>query len=206
MAEQMLVTTALKELKLLDARITKKIDEARFVTSLCNTSNMVDEKTSRDDFTKEVRSNLQSIRDLIKRRDLIKSKISESNAVTWVSVGGESMTVASAIDKKHSIAYYQLLLDQMQDDLTRAEARKDAENIKVEKRVDNIINVVYGGDKDSNDALIAVRNYRDANEWEVYDPVDIQGSIKDISDYVIEFITNVDSVLQISNCTTYIEF
>jgi len=47
---------------------------------------------------------------------------------------------------------------------------------------------------------------REANEYSLVDPLDIEKRIKELSDKIEGFKSEVDSVLQISNCVTWIEF
>jgi len=56
-----------------------------------------------EDFSKKVKADFQSLMDLIQRRRMIKSRIVLSNATTKVTIGGEEMTVADAIERKISL-------------------------------------------------------------------------------------------------------
>ena len=57
-------------------------------------------KHNEEEFKKRTTSDFQSLNDLIKRRNQVKNAIVSSNAVTKVTVGGQTMTVAEAIEYK----------------------------------------------------------------------------------------------------------
>lgn len=99
MIEQMLVTRGLNELKLLDSRIHRKIGEAEFVGAAKVAAVNIDGKTTKEAYKMNAKADYQSLMELIKRRNRIKSAIIASNAVTMVEVAGKRMTVAEAINK-----------------------------------------------------------------------------------------------------------
>src|SRR5690554_4907003 len=99
---EMTITRGLSELKLINDRIQRKINDARFAVGNKNNNKKIDGMTI-EEFNKNAKSQYQSIQDLIERRKKIKSAIVDSNAKTVVTIAGKEMTVASAIERKESI-------------------------------------------------------------------------------------------------------
>ena len=207
--EKMLVTQALNELKTLGSRIDRAIAEADFITaSKVSEKNAAPGKT-KDVFNKEAKTSMQQINDLIERREKIKAAVIASNAVTEVEIGGVKMTVAKAIDTKDSIEFKQDLLNMMKAQYAQAMKKVEDANQKMEKKIDDLVTTAYGKDgKDKiqeSDFDAIAKPYRSANETGLVDPLGIEKKIKELSEYIEAFKSNVDSVLQISNCTTFIE-
>ena len=207
--EKMLVTQGLNELSLLDARIHKAIDSGCFVSPAKTNEKKVTPNKTKEDFTKEAHATYQSIMDLITRRDLIKKAIVASNAITEVTINGETMTVAAAIELKTSIAYKETLLQELKEQASDAAFEVNRKNIELEHKIDNFVSQNISG-KDSKakkeDYDELVKPIRFAGEYSLVDPLNIKKVIEELDNYIEGFKSEVDSVLQISNCTTWIEF
>ena len=208
--EKMLVTQALNELKTLDSRIMRAINSATFVTSAKICENNVTSNMSKEDFNKNTKADLQSIDDLIDRRKNIKAAIVLSNAVTMVTVANVEMTRAAAIERKTSIEYERSLLRQMKNQYLTAQQKVNAKNMEMEAAIERLVATAFGKDSKTNiksDDYSAIADpYKEKNEWGLVDPIDILSQITKREEEIDAFINEVDSALQISNCTTYIEF
>ena len=208
--EKMLVTQALNELKTLDSRIMRAIQNASFVTSAKICEKNVTSNMSKENFNSKAKADLQSIDDLINRRKNIKSAIVASNAVTMVKVADVEMTRAAAIERKTSIEYEKTLLRQMKNQYTSAKQNVDYKNAKMEESIEKLVNTAYGKDNKTNikpeDHASIADPYRAKEEYGLVDPIDILTEITKREEEIDAFISEVDSALQISNCTTYIEF
>ena len=208
--EKMLVTQALNELKTLDSRIMRAIQNASFVTSAKICEKNVTSNMSKENFNSKAKADLQSIDDLINRRKNIKSAIVASNAVTMVKVADVEMTRAAAIERKTSIEYEKTLLRQMKNQYTSAKQNVDYKNAKMEESIERLVNTAYGKDNKTNikpeDYASIADPYKAKEEYGLVDPIDILTEITKREEEIDAFISEVDSALQISNCTTYIEF
>lgn len=207
--EKMLVTQALNELNLLDSRIQRETNTAKFVAAAKTNETKVTPYVTKDEFSTRAFASYQSIIDLIRRRDAIKKAIVASNAVTKVTINGETMTVASAIELKTSIEYEAGLLTVMKNQYERAKSDVAMQNIRLEEKIDNFISQNISGKeskakKDDYSAL--VDPIRTAGEYSIVDPLRMDEKIRLLEERIEGFRANVDSVLQISNCTTLIEF
>ena len=208
--EKMLVTQALNELKTLDSRIMRAINSATFVTSAKICEKNVTSNMSKEDFNKNTKADLQSIDDLINRRKNIKAAIVLSNAVTMVTVANVEMTRAAAIERKTSIEYERSLLRQMKNQYLTAQQKVNAKNTEMEAAIERLVATAFGKDSKTNiksDDYSAIADpYKEKNEWALVDPIDVLNQITKREEEIDEFLSSVDSQLQISNCTVYIEF
>lgn len=208
--ERMLVTQALNELKTLQSRIDRSIRNAEFVAAAKNSEKNVTPMISKENFEKNALASMDSINALIDRRERIKSAIVESNANTFVTVCGEECSVAKAIDMKSSIMYKEFLLRQMEAQYSRSVSKMSVENQTVENKIDQLVTTAFGKEsktsiKDGDYESIAIP-YRRNNEYSLVDPINIKKKIDELTQYIEEFNSTVDSVLQVSNCVTFIEF
>lgn len=208
--EKMLVTQALNELKTLDARIMRAINNANFIVASKVCEKNVNSNKSKEDFSNEAKAELQSIDDLINRRKNIKAAIVASNAITMVTVANVVMTVAAAIERKTSIEYEKSLLKQMKNQYLFAKQRVDTKNAEMDAAIEKLVATAFGKDSKTNiksDDYSAIADpYKEKNEWGLVDPIDVLNQIKKREEEIDAFVNEVDSALQISNCTVYIEF
>lgn len=200
------ITRALAELKLLDSRINNKIGNAIFIADKKKSANKINNTYTEDEFQGLVKSDHQSINDLINRRRLIKSKIVESNAKTMVDIAGEKMTVADAIERKSSIEYEKDLLDTMKRQLARVNHRVTEANEKMEMNLDRQLEAMMGSDgKKTNGMEEFSESYRKQNGYEVIDPLKLDKLVKGLEEKTENFEMNVDFVLSESNARNIIE-
>lgn len=202
------ITEALNELKLYDSKITKSITNATFCGASKKSSDRVG-VVKREDFDERAKASYQSATDLISNRNILKSAIVKSNAITGVEIDGAPMTVAEAIERKNSIEYDETLLNEMKRQYANATATVDKENKKVDNKVDELLTTLIGKDSDKKlskeDQEAVEKPYREKNEFEFVDPLDLYEKIKALEVNIDGFKSNVDTVLVLSNATTFIE-
>lgn len=202
----MTITRALVELGLLDKKIDSKIESVTFVAGKKRSENKVNRNTTCEEFKANATSGLQSIKDLIERRKVIKSLIVESNATTKVKIGEKEYTVADAIERKGSIQYEEYLLQTLKNQYRQVNADVNKRNEAVDEKLDELLKVMAGKDsknidKESNDLA---KNYRETNEYEVVDPIQIEKEIEQLENDIMEFKGEVDFVLSESNAISKI--
>ncbi|MFS0657375.1 hypothetical protein AB1L07_01955 [Niallia alba] len=199
------ITRALAELKLLDKRIQRTINESvlagytvgkKFMTGF----------NSVEEIEKRSKSDYQSIQDLIKRRNEIKSAIVVSNATTQVEIAGQSMTVAEAIERKTSINYDKLLLNKLRSTYSQLVSHVDRVNEDVKNRLDKQLEVLYGKDGKTkaieNEEL--TRAFKEDNEAKFIDSLNLRDKIEQLTKEIEDFETEVDFILSESNTITRI--
>ncbi len=205
--EKISITRALVELKTLEKRIFKTLRNLQPVTVL--TGNKPEAGiTGKEDFEKTVKASYQSLTALIERKRKIKSAVVRSNAVTEISVAGERMTVAEAIERKNSI--------EIDKNIRKDLATKYSEKIRtIEKHNNNIQNQLFRlleATYSKPEAEIAQEDYdriavpfKENNEAQLLDPLDIKNTLLEMEKRIDLFESEVDIALTESNSRTEIE-
>lgn len=207
MSRQISITEALNELKLYDSKITKAISGCECVGAAKKSSDKVG-LMLKSNFVDRAKSGYQSVTDLIANRNKIKSAIVQSNAVTMIEVAGVPMTVAAAIERKSSIEYDKNLLYSLKRQLAAASSTVLKENTRVDTQVDKMLETFMGKDSDKRpskeDQAAIVEPYREKNEWELVDPLDITKVIEELETGIDAFEAEVDTRLAVCNAVTMI--
>lgn len=203
---QMSITRALAELKLLDKKIEKATRQGLFVSTAVGKKPVKGYKTN-EEFEQTATSQYQSVLALIKRRQVIKSAIVQSNATTVVEIAGVKMTVAEAIERKTSITYEQELLRKVSLDFYQANDRAETENERVKHRLDQLLEANFGKDAKAKDTEVEAiaKPFLEQNETKVIDPIGARKEIEKLQESIDNFLTEVDFVLSESNTITKIE-
>lgn len=205
---KMSVHRGLSELKMLDKRIARSVKETKFVGSKKKSATNVHDTTStKEKFVESVNSEYQSINDLINRRTKIKRLIVLSNAKTIVTVGGKEYTVAEAIENKKIIENKKDLLNQLIAQYNFNMANVNRKNAEVEININQQIEIILGSDKQNKSSGVDgfINQYKEQNEWELVDGLEIEKEIKKLQTEIEDFENNIDFVLSESNATTFIE-
>lgn len=207
--QKMLVTQALNELKTLDSRINRAIANTTYIAAAKKNETKVSSNLTKTDFVANTKADMQSITDLIERRKRMKAAIVKSNAETKVVVGGTEMTVADAIERKTSISYETDLLNRMRYQLDQATKQVNVKNLEMENKIDSLVATAYGRDSKATIGTSDYDNianpYKTNNEYSLVDPLNLKAVIDKLETDILTFTSEVDSVLQISNCVTSIE-
>lgn len=206
--ERMLVTQVLNELKLIGNRIDRTLDNAQFIASAKTSGKNVTPSKSKEDFEKEAKGSLDSANDLIDRRERMKAALIQSNAETKAEICGRVLSIAKIIDMKDSMGYYRKLLTKMKAQYSLAVSQMERSNAKLEDQIDGIVKQNF-----SKEAKVSESDYesiaipvRRANECSLVDPLKLKNEMERLERFIEEFDSNVNTVLQTSNCVTYIEF
>lgn len=199
--DKITITRALVEIKLLDKRIKKAVTNCTALK--VRTAN---DKWDRQEFQTEASSNLQSIQDLIKRRNDIKARIIMSNAITKVRIGDTEYTIAEVIDKKQSIRHEKDLLDHLREQQRSAQETVERYNSVNRTKLDTLIELNFSKDRKNNDSDMAsiTKAFNDNNKVELVDPANVKKLIQDLDAQIMEFEKEADLVLSEINAVTYV--
>ena len=201
-------TRALSEIKLLNSRIERTINETTFVAANKKSAKKVNNVFTKEEFIENSKSGYQSVLDLIERRKKIKLAIVDSNAKTTVTIGDKTMSVAEAIERKDSIQYDEMFLDAMVKQYNYSVATVNRQNEVVQQKCDDLLTTMMGSEnktKANKDEIASITNpYLEQNEWEVIDPLSLDKKIKTLKTEIEQFESDVDFVLSESNCITKI--
>jgi hypothetical protein len=205
---QISITRALNEVKLLEKKIEKKIKSFNPVYYLIGNT-VPQGYNSVDDFSNNAEADLKSINDLIDRRNMIKSKIFESNSSTKVTICGQQMTIVDVIDMKTSFQLRKNLLNRLRyckDDVNRLDEDNTAQ---VNSRVDNLLSQHFSSSKDRRLSKEDINNITEPflkkYSGKIIDPININTVIDKLDNDIMEFENNVDFILSESNAKTLIE-
>lgn len=206
--ETMTVLEASDELNLLDARISKEINNAQFSTYNKHSNSKIDGKPI-SEFGTNAKASLDKVVALIKRRDAIKRARTLSNATTIVTINGKEMTVAEAIDMRDfGCGLRQLLVQRIANQYESAKAKVAKENgDNLTSRADDYVARLYGNaEKAGNGDVIesARKAYIDANTLDLIDPINSEKVISDLTEEIDSFTSKVKSALTASNAKTVI--
>lgn len=201
----MTITEGLVELKLLGSRIEKELKDTQFAGTLPNDKKGTEVEIN---FVEKAKASYQSITDLIKRRDAIKRAIVKANAVTTLAIGGATMTIAEAIEKKESIAYSRRLLAKIKEDYAIARHAYDRSTENAKARLDQLLSTMLSKGDSANmaDAVKAVTDsFMEKNGVTLCDPIKAEDEIARLEKQIDEFMANVDTALSIVNAKTEID-
>lgn len=198
---------ALAELKLLDKRINKELNSGFEVSTLKPIGQSVTiDGRSVDYFIKKADSKIQSVLDLIARRDEIKRKVVLSNATTKVFIGGKEYTVAEAIEQKSFLANKRFLVQSLKENLAINKASLERKQAQVETNLEKQLEALNTGNgKDNNDLKGFIDTFRNKNGYELVTATNLVDYIEKLDNETEAFISEVDAVLSESNAITTIE-
>lgn len=206
--EKLTIHRALSELKLIVAKIDKGIEELvpSGIQQMNRPVNGVYEKA---EFEKVATAKFQSITDLIERKNKIKSAIVQANGVTRITVAGESMTIADAINLKAVIVIKKKFIEHLKRSHSKAKTSVEQHNAKVDTQALQLAvaalqkqNVKIGDD----DVQKVVAPYVEANKAVLIDPLGVDKKVEEMELKLSNFEAEVDAVLSEINAVTFIEF
>lgn len=211
--EKMTVHKALAELKIIDDRIQKAMNNVPFVEVYKNGTDKICGVGIKD-CSDSIKSNYQKVDSLIKRRNAMKRAVVLSNATTKVKVGDTEYTVAEAIEmKNHGMNGTKRLLNELVSQynyVTHILNENSGKNLE-EKAEQYVMSVLRAQgestDKTDTKQIQALRDsYIENNTFEMLDPISIASKIEELDKMVTEFDTEIDAALSVSNALTIIEF
>lgn len=195
------VTRALAQVKSLNDRIARGTNTA-FVSIL--TGGKHESGKQEEEVSTVLKSNLQSVKELIARRAELKGAIVRSNAVTEVEIAGKKMTVAEAIERKASIVLDKQLLQQLQSQLVANQSKAERVNVQMQTRLDTLIQTAVGKDRKVDEAeLKAITGpFEKQNRAELLDPSNLSKEIETLKKEIESFDEEVDYALSEVNAVT----
>jgi len=202
---EMTLTRALTELKMLDKRIQKILNEQKFLAY--KVGNKLTGYANPDDFVVEAKGEYDKVRDLIGNRKKIKAALVKANATNEITVAGETMTLAEAIERRNIVNYELDLLNVMQKQYKDVTSEIERENERAERRADNLLEkqIARETKTKTEETEEFMKFFMSKNEATLVDPLSIRGEIKTLSEKYDAFITEIDTVLSEKNATTTIE-
>ena len=206
---EMTVQRALNELKIIDERLNKRLQEFTIIgTKKVSETRVVETRESVVEFENRAKGALDSVDGLLKRKNALKHAIMQSNATTMIEVGGKTYSVMTAIDRKRTIESEKMVVRHMREALGFAEYKVNQDNDKMESYIQRQTNAMASGDLSSkkDDYIIAFeKSYREQNSWELVDPLKVPALIQQREQEISMFELEIDTALTVSNAITKIE-
>lgn len=201
---------ALTELKTLDARINKAINNI-IPIGIQQEGKLVNNIYDKDTFIANAKENYQSINDLVDQKVKIKSAIIQSNSTTTITIDKQLMTVADAINFKTIIIHKEDLINTFVGFLNSCRAKQNKETERIEQIALDNAKIMLGKQTDNSvqptdkDVREIMEPFIARNKLNLIDPLDLDTTIKKLQLEVDNFSTEIDAVLSESNATTFIE-
>lgn len=207
MSTKMTLHRALAELKLIDSKIEKNIQELNSV-GISQKGKKVNNYMTVEEFSSYNQSRYDTATNLLERKMAIKSAIVKKNAETQVTIGSKTMSIAEAINYKSLIIYKQSLIGKLRANLNTGRAELNKANDIVNKNLQIILENSLGKDgvKNNPDDVENIRKpFLENNEFSLIDPLKVQDKIDSLQKELDEFNTEVDAALSEINAITEIE-
>lgn len=206
--ETMTIHKGLAELKILDGRIKKEIQNGSYCAANKHSNDKIN-GIPIEDFRKTVQGTYDKITDLINRRKAIKKAVVLSNAKTTLKIADVEYTVAEAIEmKNHGIELEALLINAIDKQYQQAQAEVNRQNgYNLEERADQYVTAIYGqkeGKTNSADIDKVRKDFLEANSYEIVDPINVPEKAEALRQKIDAFMADVDSALSVSNALTEI--
>ena len=197
------ITRSLVELKTIDKRINKMVENTVFILCKTKTKNT---GVLEEEYNKNTKSDYQSINDLISLRDRLKNAIVLSNAKTEVQIGNKKMTVAEAIEFKNTINYKQSLLERLKYQKQLVVIDNENHKQKLQTKIDDNVRIICGKDGKPDATMITSisEGIAKGDPINIYDPLNVDQVIKNLEREIEDFRDNVDFALSESNAVTQI--
>ena len=207
MKETMTIHRGLAEIKVLRKRIEKKTNEMLFITSNKHSSEKINGITIAE-MKDNMKSDYESLQDLIKRCTAIERAIKRSNVITEVTISGEKMTIVDAINMKQvELGAKKEIISKMRKQWKLNTDKLLLENgDKLEQRAELHIQSMYGSKEKANAEEInkAKTLFIESQTIDLIDPLDLLKLIGELTEEVDKFESEVDSILSESNALTNI--
>lgn len=203
MATKMTIHRALGEIKLYDKKIVDLLDKDFVLASKKRIGKV--HGIDVEKYKEEMKANLQSLRALMRNRQILKSAIAKSNETTVVTIGGETMTVLDAIECKNFMNMRMSVVNTLKAQFNRADREVRAYEDNLQANLENYIKNTTKelNNKDLIDSL--TESYKNLNEVIMIDPNNLRAVIEEMTKENDQFNTEVDYVLSESNSNTFIE-
>lgn len=205
---KMTIHRGLAELKLIDARIKKQIEQM-IPCGIKQKDKKVNNVTEEVEFNKNAQSNYDSILALIDRKNKIKCAIVKRNTEVEVTIGEKKMTIADAINFKTLVIFKKELIASMRKDYKKVLSDMNKMNDNVEQNLQKILEVTFGKDNvkvGSSDIENVKKPFMEQNQWILVDPLTVVSTCDEMEKEVMTFETEVDAILSEINAITTIEF
>jgi hypothetical protein len=143
------------------------------------------------------------IQGLIRRRDAIKSAVFQFNLNTEVTIAGEKMTLADAVELRTSVEYEKLLIAEIKRQYAEIRKQVRHKNDAVCETGDSLLKSRLGKSRSqiigTDDIRKILESYSEQNEWELVCPENIDALITELEDKADQLEFELDYVMSEAN-------
>lgn len=205
------LTRILAELKVMDSKLTTSIHAIKIAGVVIGAENtpVSKEYKSKEDMLSKFNASLNSAKDLINERIMLKRALIKANHETTVVIGTNTITIAEAIDLKAVYSKKLDLLRVCKSSYNTAVHDCNNRQTELDINIDKKITTLMGTSNKSNENSATVDNLK-ATLKKDFNPTIV--AIDNITDYIVsieteynDFITNIDYALNEKNAITMVE-
>jgi hypothetical protein len=220
MSETMSLTRVLSEIKMLKKRITKAIQEGTFIgmsKGIADSRKVYGMRTQEtvSDFETRIKANGQQVKDLINRFESLRVALIRTNSATVITdssvvvkLGGETMTIAEAIDKKLIMEYKKSYLHVIRQQYSTVSSSIESANYTLNQEIEKALTIAYANDKSkvSAEQYSAIAEPRKKeHEAAAIDPLGLLNMISSFEEEIELFTTELDFTLSEINARTQVQ-
>jgi hypothetical protein len=206
--EKLSLHRALAELKLIDKKLTKHCEGARFIGYHFKAGAVNGTNKAVEQFCTDAKASYTSYIDLLNRKIAMKAAIMKKNNEATIDLDGKKLTIADAIAMKDNLVHYETIINSLRTQFADALRRKEQSKVQVDDTVKNMITTLFGKDQ-ANISGAKIEELRaqaeEQNGLIIEDPLNIEKKIEELTNIRDGIITKIDYLLSEVNAITFIE-
>jgi hypothetical protein len=208
------LTEALAELKLLDKKINKSMQNLAYKGAPVIDYIVGKKKTTEkynlteEEIKREAQSKIDQLNALIANRGKLKAIVARTNAVTQVTVAGKIYTIVEAIERKNNLENEKRLLEILNNAVENVTEKVRRINENAKNEVDRLLEAKLSTDSKNQSAQeieSLAKILLENKEAKVVDPYGVAKLIESMNEDIENFEREVDVALSIINATTTID-
>jgi len=208
------LTEALAELKLLDKKIHKSMQDLAYKGAPVIDYIVGKKKTTEkynlteEEIKKEAQSKIDQLNALIANRGKLKAVIARTNAITQVTIAGKIYTIVEAIERKNNLKNEKELLEILNHAVEGVTEKVRRINENARNEVDRLLEAKLSTDSKNQSAQeieSLAKILLENKEAKVIDPYGVAKLIESMNNDIETFEREVDVALSIVNATTTID-
>jgi DNA repair exonuclease SbcCD nuclease subunit len=208
------LTEALAELKLLDKKIHKSMQDLAYKGAPVIDYIVGKKKTTEkynlteEEIKKEAQSKIDQLNALIANRGKLKAVIARTNAITQVTIAGKIYTIVEAIERKNNLKIEKELLEILNHAVEGVTEKVRRINENARNEVDRLLEAKLSTDSKNQSAQeieSLAKILLENKEAKVVDPYGVAKLIESMNNDIEIFEREVDVALSIINATTTID-
>ena len=205
------ITEALRERKLLKARIERAIIQAKPFGLVLGDAQKPEQRIyqTSEALVVTCKASVQSVLDMLERYDNLVSEIIKSNASTVVTVAGIEMKVAEAVERRDSMKRREAFVNHIESSLanfaTKVGILEREMDAKINKQVADTKTEAMDADEIKALTEETTARVKKVSEPKLLDPCDMQGKLVLMKGNVTAFFDELETKLNVSNALTTIE-